>query len=227
MYNQVFPKQGISVVGKPVPELRVLDVGACLGTDLRQMMVDGVQNVQGLDIEPQFFPIGTKLWTGVENVTEGPEKYLSDHLYPCDMLDSSLVQRVAQQRFPEGVDVIYSGAVLHLFSMEECLRFALNLFQIASLRRSSSVGASGSGVLFGRTIGSTGRPFSAPRAVGDSRRSSQLKYLHGIESLKSLFESVGFTDVVVQTAASDYPQDNAAHTMLEGRAAMLHFSARF
>lgn len=233
LYSQIFPPQGLSVVGKPVSELRVLDVGACMGTDLRQMKIDGAGEVIGLDIEPEFFPIGTKLFHGTQLPISACEAQLVASLHRCDMLDSAQVQSVIQTLFPAGVDVIYSGSVFHLFTFEQGLQFAMNLFQIATARHASPSSSSGQGVLFGRTVGSTARPFEAParrgrdEAANDRRQRPQLRYLHSCESLKGLLESVGFIDVQVSTASIDYPEQNRASTMLDDRATMLHFSAKF
>lgn len=198
----------MSIVGKPVSDLVVLDVGTCLGTDLRQMLVDGARQVYGIDSEPRYFAIGNKMWS---NGSDRDQQLV--HCSACDVLDLEQLKRL---ELPQ-VDVIYSGSVLHLFSAEQGLRFAMNLFQLTPPRRADEART---GVLFGRTIGSTDRPFVSPKF--DDSKEPQLNYLHSIDSLQRLLESVGFTDVLVQI-----PHESWAATMLEGRAAMMHFSARF
>ncbi|CAE8629396.1 unnamed protein product [Polarella glacialis] len=100
---------------------RFLDLGCCMGTDLRQMLLDGAQKelVHGVDFSPDFIRLGFELF--------GDEATMDGVFQRVDILDgwdsgSELGASSATGWMSEHVssfDVVHCGAVLHTLESKE------------------------------------------------------------------------------------------------------------
>jgi len=158
----------------------VLDVGCCMGTDIRKMIFDKLINLErgdtvvGIDIAPEFFQIGFEIFEDEDQVR--------DKFFPCDLLDSDQMEQFRKARGP--FNLIYCGSVFHLLEKEQTVNLAKAIFGLMS----------SGGIFFGRTGGSlTGKPEES-----EHKERKQKRYLHTEESLKELLESIGFVNVKIE-----------------------------
>jgi len=90
-----------------------LDLGCCLGQDLRKLVYDGVSvsRLYGADLRPEFIDIGYGLW-------RDEDQFPRDHfITPADVFDTSSSN--ALQRLDGKVSILHVCAVFHLFELEE------------------------------------------------------------------------------------------------------------
>jgi len=127
-------------------------------------------SIVGVDINTGYFQIGYKIFEDEEKIKD---KFMS-----CDLLNSSSCQHLRDTRGP--FNVVYCGSVFHLLDKEQTQTLAKSIFNLME----------SGGTLFGRTIGT----FSQDPSEEDK---GKFKYLHSENSLKELFESVGFVSVKV------------------------------
>ncbi|KAI5917884.1 hypothetical protein F4810DRAFT_694364 [Camillea tinctor] len=101
-------------------EAKYLDVGFCLGQDIRKLVADGVpsQNIYGAEIESPFIDLGYELWRDKDT--------LQAHLMQADALTLENSLRDLQGT----IDYVHLGMVLHVFDrpkqillLENCMRF--------------------------------------------------------------------------------------------------------
>jgi len=94
-----------------------LDLGCCLGQDLRKLVYDGapVSRLYGADLQPEFIDHGYELW-------RDEDKFPRDHfIAPADVFDTS---SNALQQLDGKVSILYVSAVFHLFKLEEQVAIA-------------------------------------------------------------------------------------------------------
>jgi hypothetical protein len=147
-------------------------MGCCMGTDLRRMICDGVnvKHAFGLDVNPGFFPLGHELF-------DDGNSPLKQQFFAIDVLrmesdsksgpsatsteakKAEFLQRMERARLAaaldavHGVDVIYTGSVLHLLTCEQTERFAAAAFQW--LKHGHTASEPGLGLFTGRFVCST------------------------------------------------------------------------
>lgn len=166
-YAQVVAKEGLE-------RRRILDIGCCMGTDLRQLLVDGARKelTSGIDYSSDFIRLGFELF--------GDRDTMQGVFHRVDLLEN-LTKDMLGGAEPTGwlaehagaFDVAHCGAVLHTFESKEEVREVL--------RRALLLLTPG-GMLFG-----SNRPV----------------WVHDAESLRAELESVGFERVeVVATSRS-------------------------
>lgn len=101
-----------------------LDLGTCLGQDIRKLLFDGVpaSRVYGADILPEFIDIGYELFRD--------EKILPrDHfLCPANVFDKS--ENNALNGLDGKVDILGVTAVFHLFSDDQQLEVAIRCLRL-------------------------------------------------------------------------------------------------
>src|SRR4051812_13987345 len=89
---------------------KFLDIGCCFGQEIRQLILDGVPsaNTYGGDRHSGFFDVGYDLFRDRESLH--PTTFIA-----ADVFDdaSALVTELAGK-----VDVIYAGALFHLFRLD-------------------------------------------------------------------------------------------------------------
>lgn len=168
-----------SVLKQRFPPSYILDIGACMGTDLRQMMVDGATKgmIFGLESEQSFVDLGFELFGDRDRLGES---FVTGNIFDpriiSELLELTTTGKKKQFRQEEGFDIIHSGSVLHLLDYSKT---RLLLRRIHTLLKCD-------GVFFGRTTG-----MSQPRL-------SESRYLHSPESLKSLMLELGFSKVKIR-----------------------------
>jgi predicted TPR repeat methyltransferase len=163
---------------------KYLDVGCCLGTDLRSLTVDKLfeeKNLFGVDLVADFISIGYDLF-------EDKEKF-KGHFFVGDFLIDQDPFRVKQNG---QYDFIYCGSVYHLLKSFE---------QTEMLTKRVEEAIVPGGIFFGRTVGIEGH--QVPREQHD-----QLRFLHSDVSLKRLLESNGFHAVEIEVTQGDMPEHN-------------------
>ncbi|KAF4971259.1 hypothetical protein FSARC_1881 [Fusarium sarcochroum] len=125
-----------SIVESSNPKGVLVDVGCCMGTDLRKLISDGYPShcLVGLDIETRFFTLGRALYNENENCS-GPRFRQADMLQPkFGNKYGDLIQQF---------DAVHTSNVLHLFSREEQEVFFQNLILLTKP----------GGVIWGRQVG--------------------------------------------------------------------------
>ena len=93
-----------------VGQVRVLDVGSCMGSDLRQMILHGVKPVHalGLELEQDLIDIGL-------DVLYDDRAQLQHSFITQNVLDDNFLSNRQLANFHSaGIDVIYCGSVYHL-----------------------------------------------------------------------------------------------------------------
>jgi len=123
---------------KPVT---LVDLGCCMGTDLRKLVLDGfpIENVCGIDIEERFFDVGQLLFN--EEGNSPAIKFLQG-----DALDPKFSLRFT--RLESKFDYVHSANVVHLFNELQQIDFIRSL---AFLVRPG-------GVIWGRQVGLADTP---------------------------------------------------------------------
>lgn len=196
-------------------DIGILDIGCCFGTDVRRFLYDGVPAdlIVASDLHSGYWNLGKLLFQDEERISNlrtdfGDWAAVSDDIQSKPSLSSTATSS-ASPSTPRTIDVsryesraqyISAMAVLHVFSRSQCEAFVKNVFKALA----SGVGATLFGTCCGRP---TAEEWAAGRDDNDSSDSkseadkttpsSTLRYLHSPDSLKSLFESVGFVDVVL------------------------------
>jgi SAM-dependent methyltransferase len=151
-----------------------LELGAAFGTDVRKLILDGwpVSLITAIDILPAYWNYGLELFK--ETAEELGVKFISTNV-------------IAEPSFclVNQFSVISLAAVLHVLSKEDtqailskCLTFLIP-----------------GGCLFGSCVGAKEPTEWYPTPDGKARR-----FLHSKQSLARLLETIGFTDVTVQSS---------------------------
>jgi len=180
---------------------RVLDIGCCMGTDVRQMLTDKIvdlskgDTITGVDIASQYFTLGYDLFGGDKEKVE-------KHFVTCDILSDEGCKKLVKDHGP--FNVVYCGSVYHLLLRDQTERLTAAAFQLTS----------NNSVYFGRTVGSNkegGETVSrgVSRGGGDAERP---RYLHSQKGFQEMLEAAGFVDVQIIEMEDDQRQ-------------MLHFTA--
>jgi predicted TPR repeat methyltransferase len=179
----------------------VLDIGCCMGTDVRRMIVDGVprEHIWGVDLRSDFFEVGFLMFNDRDT--------MKDHFIAADLLvkDTSSWS----ERLKEGFNIVYCGSVFHLLDEEQICLLANNIYNVL---------LKPGGIFFGRTMG------SASDASLRFEYGNQLKFLHSKKTMKSMLESVGFINVSIEYDSSEAALSSFRHQFLE-KASMMHFYA--
>ncbi|KAH8898682.1 hypothetical protein GQ53DRAFT_877743 [Thozetella sp. PMI_491] len=100
----------------------LLDIGCCLGQDLRKLVLDGAvpENVYGAELEGEFINLGYELWRDKDT--------LKATLMQADIFDTEGPLQALQGR----MDIIHLGMILHVFTRE--MQFELLKTCIALLK---------------------------------------------------------------------------------------------
>lgn len=120
LYSQLMAKEGLG-------QRRILDLGCCMGTDLRQMILDGAPRelIRGADYSSDFIKLGFRLF--------GDEATLRDVFERVDILDGWNPD-IGGDRLPTSgwvgkhvaaFDLVHCGAFLHTFESKEEVREVL------------------------------------------------------------------------------------------------------
>jgi 2-polyprenyl-3-methyl-5-hydroxy-6-metoxy-1,4-benzoquinol methylase len=163
----------------------ILDIGCCMGTDLRKMIVDGAipENVCGIDIEGTFITLGYDLFDD--------KAIMHDKFFVMNILDkNNWPTSFRTQLF----DIAYCGSVFHLLSEED------GGMLVANLKEMLSDGA----VFLGKCVGtSKDHAIEVPEAVKSFR--PHFTFMHSAESLRKMLHDNGFKNIEITASAS--PQE--------------------
>ena len=104
----------------------MLDLGCCMGQDLRRLAAEGAptDNMYGADVEPAFWDLGFELF--------GDADKFQAHFLHADIFDGNSPLKSLRGR----VDVVYVGSVLHLWDWEgqlQALKAIIKLTKTNSL----------------------------------------------------------------------------------------------
>jgi hypothetical protein len=149
----------------------LLDLGTCLGQDVRKLIFDGapLDSVYGADLLAEFVNIGYDLFRDEEKL---PRSHL---IAPADIFDQS--SRLKQ--FDGKADIIHANSVFHLFSWDDQMKAAKRVVQLMRPQKGS--------LILGSQIAhkDPGEVESRP-----GRRSSTM-YRHDEKSWERFWETVG------------------------------------
>jgi len=166
---------------------RAIDLGCCMGTEIRQLLVDGFkqENILGVDIQKEFADIGLHLFND--------DPSFKDRFAIVNVLDDESAKNLRLTTFlSKGVDVVYCGAVYHLLCETDTHKFT---------KRVSEWLKTG-GIYIGTSGGSAGsEPISAPtysqEGKGKQDDDPSWQFLHSVNSFKAMLETYGFTNIDV------------------------------
>jgi SAM-dependent methyltransferase len=148
---------------------KFLDLGCCLGQEIRQLVLDGVPsiNTYGFDLYDDFFDIGYELFNDRDR--------LQTTFIVADVFnDASSLSALAGQ-----MNIIYTGAFFHLFNLEEQETIALRIIQLLKPQPGS--------LIIGRQSGSES-PGEYSRS-GD--KGGRKHFRHNVQTWTELWGRVG------------------------------------
>ena len=142
-----------------------LDVGCCLGQDIRKLLLDGVppSQVTGLEVEPGFIDLGFSLFKD------------KDRLATRFLKANVLTDIDTLSQFEGKISSIYIGMVLSLFNHEEQKTVLRNLLKMLV--------DDGTGILLGNTVGHVDG-LMQPAMMG------KMTLLHNLETWKKLCKEI-------------------------------------
>ncbi|KAH8548117.1 hypothetical protein BGW37DRAFT_192082 [Umbelopsis sp. PMI_123] len=162
-----------------------MDIGCCLGTDIRQLILDGYpqESIVGVDLYRRFIDIGYQLFQDTDTLKV---KFLAGNIFDDQFLSPSNEVRAAAEldQYKRQITYLNAGSVLHLFNGEQIRSF---IRRVALLMKPG-------GWLFGAHVGGN-RTAQYPRILG-----GDIKHFEGVDDLKSVLEDAGFTQVDIQSA---------------------------
>jgi hypothetical protein len=153
------------------PSRIFLDLGTCLGQDIRKLMFDGVpmDSVYGADILAEFVNIGYELFRDEQKLPR------SHFLVPADVFDQSSPLK----EFDGKVDILHANSVFHLFNWDDQVTAAIRVAKLMRPIKGS--------LILGSQVGhqDPGEVSSRP-----GRRSGTM-YRHNEKSWERLWKKVG------------------------------------
>lgn len=153
------------------PSRTLLDLGTCLGQDVRKLLFDGapVESVYGADILAEFVDIGYDLFRDEGKLPR------SHFVVPADIFDQS--SRLKE--FDGNVDIVHANSVFHLFSWDD---------QVIAAKRVANLLRPQKGSLI---LGSQIAHHEPGEVCSRPGRRSGTMYRHDENSWIRLWESVG------------------------------------
>ncbi|KAI0268869.1 hypothetical protein BC834DRAFT_867632 [Gloeopeniophorella convolvens] len=180
--NNIYPR--VLSRAKEDPSAILLDIGCCMGTDVRKLVNDGypASRVVGVDLRPEFLTLGHKLYSDADTCPI--------HFFAADMFSISIPANLPPAPAPQvetlngvssfeeligRVSFVYTGALFHLF--DESTQHAIALRVALLLKRQP-----GSAV-FGRHQG-------LPEAGMIDDHMQRVRYGHSPASWERLWKTV-------------------------------------
>jgi len=202
--------------------LHILDIGCCMGTDIRQMIIDKIvsptknnNSIIGIELEENFIQAGYQLFGDAQKMKENNIMHIFDIfslLSDDNKTESSSSKIIQKNKF----DIIYCGSVYHLLDEQHCQSLSKIIYSLLSPK----------GILFGRT---GGIPSEKLKEISKEKKELsgpwKSRFLYSECSLKTLFETSGFVDVEVVVGPVDLPplkNDDGGHA---GARKVLSFTA--
>ncbi|MCH8905479.1 MAG: methyltransferase domain-containing protein [Candidatus Heimdallarchaeota archaeon] len=164
---------------------KIVDVGCFMGTDLRQMILDGANPAQtvGIDISEEFIMLGKQLFEDTDR--------LETKFYVLDVSQAEVVS-TKLSGLKNKVGLLHAGSFFHLLDEQ-----ALDTF----LGHVSQLMLDG-GIILGRTLGN-----HTPQQITadiNSRHSRPILY-HSPASLHARLEKFGFKNIEIEIADDQTP----------------------
>ncbi|KAI0295846.1 hypothetical protein B0F90DRAFT_1748903, partial [Multifurca ochricompacta] len=155
--------------GKEDPSAILLDVGCCIGTDVRKLVIDGypASQVLGIDLRPEFLTLGHKLYGDAESCRI--------HFLAADIFALSKPLIAPRAPSSEATPYIHAGSLFHIW--DEPTQHTLALRLVLLLRRRSG------STIFGRQPG-------LPEAGVIDDRMQRFRFGHSPASWTSLWKTV-------------------------------------
>lgn len=181
------------------PARTLLDLGTCLGQDVRKLIFDGapMESVYGADVLVEFVDIGYELFRDEGKLPR------SHFVAPVDIFDES--SRLKE--FDGRVDIIHANSVFHLFTWDDQVRAAKRVARLMRPQKGSLV------------IGSHVAHQDAGEVPSRPGRRSATMYRHNADSWGQLWQSVGKEVGVTFTVKSiliPHPQVKGMEAAHEG-----------
>jgi len=158
---------------------KVADVGCCFGTDTRKLILDGchLNDVYAIDVHDEYWNIGYDLYCDKDKLK------VNVLFTDCARQDLLVDHPDLKNKF----NVIYTGAVLHVFAEDEVVLFLQNIYDMMVP----------GGIYFG-SCGVADTP--GITTVSTPVKKDKMRYIHSSESLKELLEKIGFQEVDIQVS---------------------------
>lgn len=168
MISESPPYQKVVQRLKSDPSALFLDLGCCVGQELRQLAFDGVPTKQllGADIEPSFFDLGHELFNDRDS--------FQGQLFRADVLDE---EDEELKRWNSKIDFIFVGAFLHLFPLEIQLQVLVRMMKLLKDKKGA--------MILGRQVGNR-----TPTAAVRKSRPDPF-FQHNVESLRDMWDEAG------------------------------------
>lgn len=189
----------------------VLDIGCCVGSDMRRLILDGATSeyMLGVDLESAFFQIGFEIF---QDQLKLPKNiFIQADIFEDDFIEKiqngMKMRKMNSNRLFQGFDLVQLGAVIHLLT-EEKIEYLLKVIYDRLLRKE--------GTLIGQTMGTTLASTNIKGEVGD------VKFFHSKESLINVMSRVGFVNIQIQETDSHWP---LFKNSLDGSRVLLYFRA--
>lgn len=148
-----------------------LDLGTCLGQDIRKLIFDGADpsRIYGSDIVPDFISAGYELF-------KDEDRFPRDHfICPADIFDKSTNNQLSV--LDEKVDILHTTAVFHLFDGEQQAAVAERCIKL--LRKTPGSRS----LVLGSQVGNV-------MAIETVRQGGAKRFRHNEDSWRKLWEDV-------------------------------------
>lgn len=187
--HPIYPKL-LSRLRSSSPPTRFLDVGTCLGQDLRKLVYDGValENLYGTDLFPEFENVGYELFRDSET--------FQGHFIAADLLDAAPDNALTKT---EGTwDVVNIFKLLHLFDWETQVLACRRLLQLLNRKPGN--------MIIGAQLGSAkpGELAIKPPFVAEGQKKTV--YMHDRESFTDMWTQV-MKDQGVELSIQVHPDE--------------------
>ena len=170
-----------------IPRLKagssLLDIGSCLGQDLRKCVFDGAppENLYATDVFPEYEELSFDLW-------QDKERMAKDHYITADLLaDNAAFSRsnLMMKLGPGQMDIIAISMFLHLFDKQNQLRAATRILRLLSHNPGSMIVGSQAGV-----VNACEQPLKPPFDKTQDGEKRTI-YRHSPSSFTQLWEEAG------------------------------------
>jgi SAM-dependent methyltransferase len=150
---------------------KFLDVGCCLGQDIRKLVYDGAapENVMGAELNPGFIEQGYALF-------RDSEKLKGRFVAPADILGD---EGGAVAKLDGTFDVVQLGMILHLFNWDEQKTVFIRTVNLLKEGKKGSL-------IIGQAVGDLGGIQKQTAGGGD-----KFTFMHNAESFEKLVKEVG------------------------------------
>ena len=182
------PRYSALIQQHPSPAtLRLLDIGSCMGSDLRQALLHRISplNILGLELEQDFIDTGLDVLFQ-DRALLPPTTFIAHNILQPNPTSHPTLKAFLDA---QPLDLIYCGSVYHLLQEADTHTLTRHVYSLLPP----------GGVFFGRTVGSShaSEPNAAAAWNGVGR------FLHSKATFTKMAQDVGFVDVEFVETESD------------------------